>query len=302
MTGLGFDEIITYSFISEKFNSIFSGAKPSAPLNGVRIRNPISEDQSIMRTSLLPGLLETMSRNWAQRNLNLRLFELGVVFIPSADSETLPKETNRLGVLWTGRRHPESHYFKSERVDFYDLKGVLENLVDSLKIKEFSIREADAPSYFVPGQYIQCYSSNNLLGEMGEISPQVQSQFDLKETAYLLDLDVDRLSLKVTDVPQFKPWPRFPEIYRDMALILDNHILWKEIRDEILSLKEPLIEEIELFDFYSGKPIPEGKKNLGVRIHYRSTEKTLSDELVNPIQENLLKGVLEKFGATLREK
>ena len=87
-----------------------------------------------------------------------------------------------------------------------------------------------------------------------------------------------------------------------MALILDNHILWKEIRDEIFSLKEPLIEEIELFDLYSGKPIPEGKKNLGVRIHYRSPERTLSDEQVNPIQENLLKRVLEKFGATLREK
>ena len=87
------------------------------------------------------------------------------------------------------------------------------------------------------------------------------------------------ISLKVTDVPQFKPWPRFPETTRDMALIMDNQILWKEIREEILSLKEPLIEEIELFDLYSGRPIPEGKKNLGVRIHYRSTEKTLSDEL-----------------------
>jgi phenylalanyl-tRNA synthetase beta chain len=302
LTGLGFDEIITYSFISEKFNSIFSGAEPAAPLNGVRIRNPISEDQSIMRSSLLPGLLETMSRNWAQRNLNLRLFELGVVFTPSADSETLPKETNRLGVLWTGRRNPESHYFKSEGVDFYDLKGVLENLVDFLKINEFSVREADAPSYFVPGKYIRCYSSDDLLGEMGEISPQVRSQFDLKETACLLDLDIDQVSLKATDVPQFKPWPRYPETTRDMALILDNPILWKEIRDEILSLKEPLIEEIELFDLYSGKPIPAGKKNLGVRIHYRSNDKTLSDEQVNPIQEDLLNRILKKFGATLREK
>ena len=243
-----------------------------------------------------------MSRNWAQRNLNLRLFELGVVFIPSADSETLPKETNRLGVLWTGRRNPESHYFKNEGVDFYDLKGVLENLVDFLKVNEFSAREADAPSYFVPGKYIRFYSSDDLLGEMGEISPQIRSQFDLKETAYLLDLDIDQLSLKVTDVPQFKSWPRFPETTRDMALILDNHILWKEIRDEILSLKEPLIEEIELFDLYSGRPIPEGKKNLGVRIHYRSNDKTLSDEQVNPIQEDLLNRILKKFGATLRER
>jgi phenylalanyl-tRNA synthetase beta chain len=302
LTGLGFDEIITYSFISEEFCSTFRDPKHSGAISCVRIKNPISEDQSVMRTSLIPGLLMTMNKNWAQRNLNLRLFELGNVFTAAADLDTLPEETNRLSVLWTGRRHTESHYFKNDRVDFYDLKGVLENLADSLKIKEFSVREAEAPTYFHPGKYIQCYSSDSLLGELGEISSQVQAQFDLKETAFLLDLDVDRLSLKVTDVPQFKPWPRFPEIYRDMALILDNHILWKEIRDEILSLNEPLIEEIELFDFYSGKPIPEGKKNLGVRIHYRSIEKTLSDELVNPIQENLLKRVLEKFGATLREK
>jgi phenylalanyl-tRNA synthetase beta chain len=302
LTGLGFDEIITYSFISEEFCSAFRDPKYSQAIPYVRIKNPISEDQSVMRTSLIPGLLMTMNRNWAQRNLNLRLFELGNVFSASADLGTLPQETNRLSLLWTGQRHPESHYSKSEGVDFYDLKGVLENLADSLKIKEFSVREADAPTYFVPGKYIQCYSSDDLLGEMGEISPKIQSQFDLKETAYLLDFNVDRLSRKVTDDPLFKPWPRFPEITRDMALILDNPILWKEIREEILSLNESLIEEIELFDLYSGKPIPEGKKNLGVRIHYRSTEKTLSDELVNPIQENLLKRVLEKFGATLRER
>jgi phenylalanyl-tRNA synthetase beta chain len=103
-------------------------------------------------------------------------------------------------------------------------------------------------------------------------------------------------------MPRFKPWPRFPEITRDMALILEDPILWKEIEEEVLSLKEPLIEHVELFDYYRGKPIPEGKKNLGVRIHYRSSEKTLSDELVSSIHEKLLKQVLEKFGATLREK
>ncbi len=302
LTGLGFDEIITYSFISEEFCAAFRDPRQSKPFSCVRIKNPISEDQSVMRTSLIPGLLTTMNRNWAQRNLNLRFFELGNVFTASTDPDTLPEETNRLSVLWTGRRNPESHYFKSETVDFYDLKGVLENLADSLKIKEFSVREAEAPGYFIPDKYLRCYSGNDLLGEMGQISPRVQSQFDLKETAFVLDLDVDLLSLQVIDVPQFKPWPRFPETTRDMALILDNHILWTEIQKEILSLKEPLIEEIELFDLYSGKPIPEGKKNLGVRIHYRSAEKTLSDEQVNPIQDNLLKRILEKFGATLRER
>ena len=126
--------------------------------------------------------------------------------------------------------------------------------------------------------------------------------FDLKETAFLIDLNLDLLIPKALEVSIFKPWPRFPEITRDMALIIDENIPWKEIKNEILSSREPLIEEVELFDLYHGKPIPEGKKNMGVRIHYRSPEKTLSDEGVNAIHDQLLKMVLEKFRATLREK
>jgi len=302
LTGLGFDEIITYSFISEALSSPFLDPNSSTHPPFVRINNPISEDQSVMRISLIPGMLTTMMKNWTQRNLDLRIFEIGKVFSASPDLNTLPAETHRLCVLWTGRRNPRSHYFKSEPADFYDLKGALETLLETLRVENYSLQAATPPSYFVPDKYIQIRGQEDQIGEMGEISPQVRSPFDLKETAFIFDLDVDLLIPKIRDVPQFKSWPRFPEITRDMALILNENILWKEIQDEILSLKELLIEEIELFDLYSGKPIPAGKKNLGVRIHYRSPEKTLSDELVNAIHENLLKKVLEKFGATLRER
>lgn len=302
LTGLGFDEIITYSFISERLSSAFLDPNSSSETSLVRISNPISEDQSVMRISLIPGMLTTMSRNWAQRNLNLRHFELGKVFRASPEANTLPRETQHLSVLWTGRRHPESHYFKSETVDFYDLKGVLEALLEALKIEGTSFLSASPPGYFCPDTYVQIYGQGELFGEMGEISPQVRSLFDLKETAFLFDINLDQLIPKIQECPVFKPWPRFPEITRDMALIINEQVLWKDIQDEILSLEEPLIQEIELFDLYYGKPIPEGKKNMGVRIHYRSPEKTLSDEGVNVIQEKLLKQVLEKFGAILREK
>jgi phenylalanyl-tRNA synthetase beta chain len=302
LTGLGFDEIITYSFISDKLAGAFLDQSPSADSPLVRVSNPISEDQTVMRNSLIPGLLTTMGKNWAQRNLNLRHFEMGKVFQASPQPNTLPIETHRLSVLWTGRRYLESHYFKAEAVDYYDIKGVLEALIEALKIKELSIRSAAQPGYFSPDHYAQITRQEECLGEMGEISPQVRSLFDLKERAFLFDIDLDQLIPLIQDTPIFKPWPRFPEITRDMALIIDEPVLWKDIQDEILSLKEPLIQEIELFDLYVGKPIPEGKKNLGVRIHYRSSEKTLSDEGVNMIQEKLLKQVLEKFGATLREK
>ncbi|MEW6185242.1 MAG: phenylalanine--tRNA ligase subunit beta [Thermodesulfobacteriota bacterium] len=301
LNGLGFDEIISYSFISEASNTATLNSEILETRSCIRIKNPISEDQSVMRTSLIPGLLMTMNRNWAQRNLNLRIFELGNVFLPSA-FETLPLERNKLAVLWTGRRNPESHYFKNEGVDFFDIKGVLDRLTEALRVKDCQIRKAAAPVYFNSESYVQIFSSDTLLGGLGELSPQVRSSFDLKETGFILELDLDLLGQRIIDIPRFKPWPRFPEITRDMALILDDHILWKEIEEEVLYLKEPLIEYVELFDYYRGKPIPEGKKNLGVRIHYRSSEKTLSDELVNTIHEKLLKQVLEKFGATLREK
>jgi len=302
LTGLGFDEIVTYSFVSEALSSPFLDPNSSRHSPFVRISNPISEDQSVMRISLIPGMLTTVTKNWTQRNLDLRIFELGKVFSASPDLNTLPAETHRLCVLWTGKRNPRSHYFKPEQADFYDLKGVLETLLETLRVENVSLQAATPPSYFAPDKYIQIHSQKDQIGEIGEISPQVRSLFDLKEMAFIFDLDVDLLIQKIQDIPQFKSWPKFPEITRDMALILNEPILWKEIQDEILSLKEPLIEEIELFDLYSGKPIPAGKKNLGVRIHYRSPEKTLSDELVNAIHENLLKKVLEKFGATLREK
>jgi phenylalanyl-tRNA synthetase beta chain len=302
LTGLGFDEIITYSFISEKQSALFLKPQSSTHPPWVRISNPISDDQSVMRVSLIPGMLMTMNKNWAQRNLNLRLFELGKVFSPSSEDNHLPVENNRLCLLWTGRRHPEAHHFKSERVDFYDVKGVLEDFLSALKMEHYDLRSAAAPAYLVPDSYGQIFVHDDLLGEIGELSPQVQASFDLKEPAFLFDLDLERLEREVPDVSLFKPWPRFPENTRDIALIIDESVFWKDIQGEILSLQEPLIEEIELFDLYRGKPIAEGKKNLGLRIHFRSSEKTLSDDDINEIHETLLHRVLKKFRGTLREK
>jgi len=301
MAGRGFDEIITYSFISDKASSLFPTSRSEAEPSLVRISNPISEDQAVMRSSLVPGLLMTMARNWSQRNLNLRLFEIGKVFIPLI-SNSLPLEVTHFCALWAGRRFPEIHHYQGAGVDFYDLKGVVEELSEALRIQDVSFRAGDPPLYFRPDRYVRIFSDEEALGEMGEISVQAQTHFDLEEPAFLFDLNLDLLLPKIGQGVFFRPWPRFPEVTRDMALILDDQVLWRDIQEEVRSLKEVLIEDIELFDLYYGKPIPEGKKNLGVRIHYRSLEKTLSDEQVNAVHEKVLKQVIEKFGATLREK
>lgn len=301
LTGIGFHEVITYSFISEAQCRWIQGTAFSGIGSCLRIRNPISEDQAVMRTSLIPGLLLTMQRNWAQRNLDLKIFEIGTVFFPVGEN-ALPKERNRLGVLWTGRRHPASHHFKNEKADFFDIKGVMDHLAGALRIADYDLRSDRAPTYWEPESYVQIYSGDLLLGEMGEIASAVRSDFDLKEPCFLIELDLEALSSRIVENPRFQPWPRYPEVTRDMALILDDSIPWKAVHQEILSHSVSWLERVELFDLYVGKPIPEGKKNLGVRIHYRSPEKTLSDEEVNEVHEGLLKHLLARFGATLRER
>ena len=300
LTGLGFDQIITYSFIAEKWAAFFS---PSAAIPGntpyLALSNPLSEDQTAMRTSLLPGLLSTLKRNLDQRNLNLRIFEVGKVFYPVAEPGQLPRENTRLGVLWSGKRYPESFHQKGDLVDFYDLKGVAEGLLEMLRVQGATLAPVQNRPWYRPEQAVGIVSPVGLLGEIGEIAPAVRDLFDFRESAYVLDLDLDHCARAIQETPTFKPWPRYPEIARDIALILDEPVTWKAIQDEIHSLNQPLIEAVELFDLYRGKPIPAGKKNLGIRLHYRSGEQTLTDEVVSPLHQQVVEHIMNKFQATL---
>ncbi len=300
LTGLGFDQIITYSFIVEKWAAFFTPASVTPEkLPYLALSNPLSEDQAVMRTSLLPGLLSTLKKNLDQRNLNLRIFEVGKVFYPSGDSDRLPRENARLGVLWSGKRYPESFHHKGDLADFYDLKGVAEGLLDTLRVQGATLSSIQNRPWYRPEQAVRILSSSGALGEMGEIAPAVRDLFGFRESAFALDLDLDECARAILETPTFKPWPRYPEIARDIALILDEPVTWKAIQDEIHSLNQPLIEAIELFDLYRGKPIPAGKKNLGIRLHYRSAEQTLTDEMISPLHQQVVEHIMGKFQATL---
>ena len=194
LTGLGFDQIITYSFIAEKWAAFFS---PSAAIPGntpyLALSNPLSEDQTAMRTSLLPGLLSTLKRNLDQRNLNLRVFEVGKVFYPVAEPGQLPRENTRLGMLWSGNRYPESFHQKVDLADFYDLKGIAEGLLETLRVQDATLAPVQNRLWYHQEQAVGIFSPVGLLGEMGEIAPAVRDLFDFRESAYVLDLDLDHL-------------------------------------------------------------------------------------------------------------
>jgi phenylalanyl-tRNA synthetase beta chain len=301
LPGLGFDQVITYSFIAEKWAAAFS-RRSEGPLDTdpfIRISNPLSEDQAVMRPSLLPGLILAMTRNLSQRNRDLRFFELGKVFYPTPGGVRQPEERDHLALLWTGRRYPESFHRKGEEVDFFDLKGVVENIMEALRVPDFSLAPGQAPHYFQEEGYVRLLAGTELLGGLGEIAAAVRTLFDFREHAYVLELDLERLRPHQEETVTFQPWPRYPEAARDISLILDEAVTWQALREEIRTMQEPLIEKIALFDLYRGKPIPPGKKNLGIRVHYRSSEQTLTEERIAALHTKVAERIIGKFKATL---
>ncbi len=301
LSGCGFSEILTYSFIGRDAcdQLLLHGQDPRRQM--VSILNPLTEDQTVMRSSLVPGLLATMYRNSKQRNENLKIFELGKVFLHTAPDQ-LPEEIEMISGLWTGAREPRTWHFEESKVDFYDMKGVVEAVCTGLNITGVCftpLTTADFP-YLKSGHAAQIQAGNERLGAVGELSGEVLRNFGLKQDAYCFDLNFDRLVDYVSEEKRAKALPRFPATARDMALILSNTVEAQAVLDFVEGIGQALVEGVEIFDIYVGSPIPEGSKSIGLRFTYRSSERSLTDDEVNSIHETMTREVLEKFDAQLR--
>jgi phenylalanyl-tRNA synthetase beta chain len=305
LTGCGFSEIITYSFIGRDQADKLQLGHTDGRRRAVPILNPLTEDQDVMRTSLLPGLLNTMLKNSTQRNENLRIFELGKVFI-AIDSGPLPDEREMVSGLWTGTRGRKAWYDKETAADFYDIKGVVETLCAGLNVKQvrFSVPDPDDTRcpYFRPGRVAAVCVGDVTVGHVGEIAPSVLQHYDLKKTAYCFDLNFDRLQGFVSSEKRAVPISRFPSTTRDMALIVDEALEVQGVLDFISRLGFSLIETVEVFDVYTGNPIPQGKKSVAMRFTYQSFDRSLTDGEVNEIHESVIKKAIEEFHAQLPTK
>lgn len=300
MAGYGFHEIVTYSFISAEASDRLRLPSKDIRRRAVPILNPLSEDQAVMRTSLVPGLLETMRHSAARHEKNLRLFEIGKTFY-AIDRNSLPEETEMLVGLWCGARSDESWHTKAKACDFYDLKGVVEALLDRFGISGFTF--AGLPdencTYTRPGFSARILVQNQEVGLMGELHPQVRRNFDLKDTAYIFELTVDLLRSLIPEVILFQPIPRYPSVSRDVTLIVDADVESGNILKWIEQLHEELVETVQLFDVFDGKPIPSGRKSISFRIVYRSSDRTLEDEEINRLHREITGHLLEEFKALL---
>ncbi|MFW5930770.1 MAG: phenylalanine--tRNA ligase subunit beta [Desulfosalsimonas sp.] len=300
MTGFGFSEAISYSFTTARAADLLE-LPPGDPRRSViELMNPLSEEQAIMRTTLLPGLLEATQKNIFRQEKNLKLFEIGKAFYQAPGRE-LPHEVEMLAALWTGLRAPAAWHTKPQPCDFYDIKGIAESLLSGLGIKNaaYTKMPETACSYTQPGRTAQIRLGETFLGLIGEIRASVLKQFGIRQPVFLFEIHVEALISCLLGAPEFRPIPRFPAVTRDVTLIVDNNIEAGQITDHVRAADTDLIENVFMFDLYSGDPVPKGKKSVSLRIVYRSYTRTLEDAEVNEIHRKITDSLLAAFNAAL---
>lgn len=299
LVGAGFSEMINYSFIAESAWDRIGLANDDARRKTVKVLNPLTEEQAVMRTSLVPSVLASVAGNLAYRNSDPRVFELRPVFQVVEDRE-LPDEPQRLTVALCGRRAPEGWAQERADVDFYDIKGLAEGILGLFTLPA-PAWDADSPEPFLhPGKSCALRCGNQLLGTLGEVHPQVLREFDIDEMVYLLDLDLTALFQQTQGHPGFRPLSRYPDVCRDSALLVDEEIPAARVLSILGEIKNKSIEGITLFDVYRGAGVPAGKKSLAVRVRYRSIEKTLTDEEIQGIHGKLIRTLEKNLGAEIR--
>ena len=299
MVAAGFAEAINYSFVASD-----SVEKIGIPANDRRsvqvgILNPLSEDQSVMRTSLVPSLLETVSRNLNFRSSDLRLFELRPVFLVSSESGACIEQLSLTAVM-SGQREPEGWSQSAATVDFYDLKGVVEELLATIGISDVIYDSEISQPYLHPGKSCRLLSGSQQLGFLGEVHPEILTRFNIDQPVYLCELDIEVILTLSGEFSQFKPLSRFPDMLRDSALLLDESVTAAQVMEIVNRGKNKFFESAIIFDLYTGKGIPAGKKSLAIRVRYRDLEKTLTEVEVNKSHDRLIRSLCHQLNAEIR--
>ncbi|MDA0690832.1 MAG: phenylalanine--tRNA ligase subunit beta [Nitrospinae bacterium] len=295
---LGYAEAINYSFIDSKNADSFRSAFGTPQAESINLRNPLSNEWATMRTSLIPGLLSTAARNLSKGQKPVKIFELGDIYFKGA-SEKPAVEKTCFSALVVGAYEPDVWKAQTKSYDFFDLKGSLETVLSQLKL---SVEFYSSPSLFLtPGKSVDCFIAGRKIGYFGEVSSNLIRQWDIGRPAYVFEIDFGQVVEALPDRPRFVPIPKFPETYRDISLIVDEGLPSKEIHDLIVKTSAPLIRRVDLYDYFEGKKIEQGKKSLTFSLAFQSTEKTLTDEEVNPVFEKIVQTLSEKLGAKLRE-
>lgn len=289
-------EVINYSFISPQFHDRIM-CPAGHPLGQViQVANPLSEEQSVMRTLLMPGLLENISKNLARRNQNLNFFEMGAVYYPSHDR--LPDEKLKLGAAVTGR--VELNWLKNQvPMDFYYLKGIVEILFRETGIRDYRFEAYQAAGYH-PGRAARILCRDQEIGIIGEVHPQVLENFEINDSACVFELDVDTLFRLREKKVMMEQIAKYPAVERDIAVLLKNEVKAAQAIQVIKDSASGLLQEVTVFDIYTGDQVPQGYKSTAFRLTFQSMERTLVEAEINVLVETILNNLDKELQARLR--
>ena len=282
----GLNEILTYSFVSPRGVDKINLPANDEKRNFVKIMNPLGEETSVMRTTLMPNMLDVISTNISHKVEEVSAFECGNTFIPQ---EGLPIETKKYCVGMYGKE-----------VDFFVLKGVIESVLNNVGLKGYEIEPETTNLTFHPGRCAKIVYNNIYIGTFGELHPDVIENYNLGQRVYVAEINIDTVFENLNLTKSYNPLPKYPSTSRDIALIVKDEVFVKQIEDIIKANGEDLVESYKLFDVYKGAQIEEGHKSIAYSITYRSKDKTLTDEDVAKVHEKILSELSEKLNANLR--
>ena len=297
----GFSEAVNFSFVAarelEPFGSSIATGDGSGRALGIALKNPISAELSVMRTTLVPSILKNAAHNRRQRVDDVRLYEIASIYHPHPDPKDRPSaESVEIAGVLVGRRSPVSWAAASDGVDFYDAKAAVVAVLEALGI-EATWRSPRA-GWLHPRTSAAVVRGEEVLGDVGELHPAVAAAFELPRGVQAFRLSFDALLREARLVPQHRPIPRFPAVLRDLAVVVDDRTPAAAV--EAVVRAEPLVESVTLFDVYRGAPLPAGKKNLALAISYRAADRTLTDAEADAAHARIVKRLGESLGAELR--
>ncbi|MBQ3853226.1 MAG: phenylalanine--tRNA ligase subunit beta [Anaerovibrio sp.] len=300
LTHIGMNEELSFSFTNaDMFDKMLIPA--DSPLRqAIPIMNPLTDDAPLVRTSLLASVLENACRNLSRKNEDIRLYDVAPVFYPKALPLTeLPDEVVKVAGFMCGRRNPMSWNTDNDLVDFYDAKGIVEELLSKLNITRCQVVAGEYTAMH-PGKTALFKKGKDIVAAVGELHPQVAENLGISKKAYIFEMDVPTLMKYSSDKFSFDVLPKYPAIVRDLAMLVDDGINAADIEKTITKNGGKFFKNVTLFDVYTGKQIAEGKKSMAFTMLFQSNDKTLTDDEVDESFNKIIAAVEKEFNAELR--
>lgn len=298
MVGMGFSEIVTYTFMNKKNYDLLQLPEDDIRRNSIKIMNPFSDEQGIVRTLVLPAVIACAARNVNRRNLDLSLFEIASGYFP-VEGEKFPREKKMLTAIVSGA-FAQGWNGKKIAKDFYYLKGVAENLLAELRIEGFSVSTEHIEPFLHPGRGCDLLINGKVVGYLGELHPVVAANFELPQKAIVFELDIDELIALADKEIVYEAISKYPAIEIDLAFLADKGLEAAEIEKVLKAVGGEYLKTVSLFDIYQGDRIDADKKSLAYNLVFRAKERTLKTEEVNEVVEKMKAELNQKFDIVLR--